>query len=71
MRGFENVFVESVAVAVICPEPHKTFSSMNSTKLLLFFNCILVAFKGLSQHKELLCLELCKPSRDRIVSKKF
>lgn len=33
MRGLENAFVESVAVAMICPEPCKIFSSMNSTKL--------------------------------------
>lgn len=73
MRGLESVFVESVAVAMICPEPCEIFSSMNSIKLLLllFFNCILTAFKGLRQHKKLLCLELCKHSRDRIVSKKF
>lgn len=33
MRGLENVFVESVAVAMICPELCKIFSSMSNTKL--------------------------------------
>lgn len=33
MRGLANGFVESVAVAMICPEPCEIFSSMNSIKL--------------------------------------
>jgi len=32
MRGLADLFVESVAAAMICPEQCKIFSNMNSTK---------------------------------------